>query len=162
MGGDSAARHGSPGPDAPVAPKFSSMRRRWWHRGLSALLAVWFALVVAEPAALHACPMHSAAEPSTSSADASQAAHGGHAGHAAPSADRQAGDHRPADDAHVCTCLGDCSGTVVASVPTATTAPVVPVRLTAVTLGRPQHEFVAAWADFVLPFATAPPAPAGA
>lgn len=59
---------------------------------------------------------------------------------------------------HGCTCLGACC-TAVAVLPT----PPTPVTLAMVEeavlipTGRPDHEYVAAWVDFVLPFATAPP-----
>ena len=123
--------------------------RPWWHRALSAVLAVWFALVLVEPAALHACPPecigHAAA--SASAADAASAHHA----HSAPERPAPAGSH-------TCTCLGDCAGSVVARAPEGQVALVAQLLTTPVAPGRPQHEFVAAWVAFVLPFATAPPA----
>ena len=60
--------------------------------------------------------------------------------------------------AHVCTCLGACCA-AVAVLPSGPAAiSVVSVgRAAVVFTGRPEHEYVAAWVDFVLPFATAPP-----
>lgn len=88
-------------------------------------------------------------------------AHGAHdaagsAHHAAPQA--LAGDTGAPDAPHACTCLGQCCATS----PVAIASP-SEIALTAAlteTLQRPgltQHEYVAAWVSFVLPFATAPP-----
>jgi hypothetical protein len=78
-----------------------------------------------------------------------------HGAHAAPPSDRS-----PADAGqHACTCLGHCCGAAPAVEPPAVA--VRPALSQAVapgrTPGRPQHEYVAAWVDFVLPFSTAPP-----
>ena len=141
------------------------MRRPRWHRALSAVLALWFALIMVEPAALHACPTHSGGHAAAPRADgAPQASHAGShagshvgAGHAVHAADAPpAPRHAPSGD-HACTCLGDCAGGTAARVPTGPVARLALVTPTQVAPGRPQHEYVAAWGDFVLPFATAPP-----
>lgn len=135
------------------------MRRPWWHRALSACLTVWFALVMVEPSPLHSCPMHSGGHAAIDAATATSAAgHGAHGVAAEHSAGRAVPETPAQPRGHVCTCLGDCSGSVAARAPEAHTALVSLTRPTRVTPGRPQHEYVAAWVDFVLPFATAPPA----
>jgi hypothetical protein len=148
------------------------MRRRAWHRILAALMALWLVVNTTEPTLLHGCPMHgggmhagSAAAPGESHAATSEVhadpAGGGRTareGNAPAGAVDGSGQeaHRPHQN--VCTCLGDCSGG--AATPLAGEPPTV---LAAVLLGapippgRPEHEYVAAWIDFVLPFATAPP-----
>lgn len=133
------------------------MRRPWWHSAGSALLGLWFALVMVEPAALHSCPMHSQGHAHVAAGDPA-AAHG-EASHG--TLDGAAVDRHPVPShpgAKVCTCLGDCSGSLAARLPDAHVAVAALTRLTQVVPGRPQHEYVAAWVDFVLPFATAPPA----
>jgi hypothetical protein len=135
------------------------MRRPCWHRALSAVLAVWFALVTVEPAALHACPMHSGGHAGARAHADSEGQQADHAGHQAVAG---APDSQAPSSGHSCTCLGDCSGTLVARVPEGHVALVALLAPPKVAPGRPQHEFVAAWVDFVLPFATAPPTPRAA
>lgn len=59
---------------------------------------------------------------------------------------------------NVCTCPGDCCSVVPAALLAPRIVVTVMEGVRVPTPGRPQHEFVAAWVDFVLPFATAPPA----
>ena len=134
------------------------MRRSSWHRALSALLAVWFGVFVAEPAWLHACPVHS------------PAGAGGHAAHAPtghhPPAHHhaRAGHHVPASGGegapHQCTCPGACCAVSPQALPAVALHAALAVTVAAADRGRPEHEYVAAWVDFVLPFAHAPPHPA--
>ena len=58
---------------------------------------------------------------------------------------------------HLCSCPGTCSAVSTPALAAATLQPVVDVPTAVADPGRPAHEFVAAWVDFVLPFATAPP-----
>jgi hypothetical protein len=162
------------------------MRGSWWHRLLSALLAVWFVLSVAEPAWLHACPMHGGRSAAASVATVDPVGAGAHAmthcGAHAPTdamaseretaprthapADVHHVSHPPAggphggphDGAHPCTCLGACCAAIPALLPASPVTVTALVTLAPVTsTGRPEHEYVAGWVDFVLPFATAPP-----
>src|SRR3712207_1825677 len=98
------------------------MRRHSLHRAFAALLAVWFAVVTAEPAALHQCPMHDQALAPAAVANATPADHGGYASHVHVTA----GQTKPAHDGgqepsggHACTCMGQCSATVAVTVPDA-------------------------------------------
>jgi hypothetical protein len=50
------------------------LRRHPLHRALAALLAVWFAVVMVEPASLHQCPMHDRALATAAPANAAPAA----------------------------------------------------------------------------------------
>ncbi len=124
------------------------------RRLVATWLACWLPLVLLDGGWLHACPMHDgggAAAVHEMAAMVQPGEHGGvGAGHAPHSG-------RPAA-AHLCTCLGACCAAVaVLPVGPAPVAVAVVERATVVFTGRPEHEYVAAWVDFVLPFATAPP-----
>jgi hypothetical protein len=138
------------------------MRTTWWRRPLALILGVWFAMSMAEPAALHSCPTHgrhAAATPETAGAERAPGV---------PAAYGAAGHHEtastpadvPSGAGHQCTCLGDCStGAGQASLLPATHparwAPAVVVR----EAPAPRALSVALQAaDFVLPFANGPPA----
>jgi hypothetical protein len=100
---------------------------------------------LAEPASLHACPVHAPMM------HGPKAAHGMH--HHG-SGDRHGAPHGAS---HACSCPGPCCATALTPLPPhapqlADIALVVVPRA-----ARPDHEYVAAWTDFVLPFATAPP-----
>jgi hypothetical protein len=124
------------------------MHRHWWRRACSAFVAVWFALVVVEPVALHSCPMHggqhdSSAAPATA----------GHEHHA------DASEHASTPDSanQYCTCPGDCSGASRLGLPARPAARWTPDILAA------REPVALAWAyspvtaDFTLPFANGPP-----
>jgi hypothetical protein len=71
---------------------FFAMRFRsasWIQRAASLLLGCWLAVFTAEPAAIHACPVHDVGRPMS------------HAAHHMPA---QPGDHH----GHICTCPGAC------------------------------------------------------
>jgi hypothetical protein len=118
------------------------MHRRLLDRALTALLLVWFAIVLAEPAALHACPMHDV--PAQTSAAGHSHSHQGPA---------------PQDQHRGCTCIGHCSaGTSVAGVP----APSVWIAVTPVSRFRaafaPATSSAGTAPAFLLPYANGPPA----
>lgn len=139
-------------------------------RPLAALLAAWIAVVMAEPAALHRCAMHAGATSATGAARSAPhaAPHAAHApvaasgaqgvGHQHDAPESASPDDASAPDGRAaCTCLGHCSGTAPLVL-----GPLAPdLRASLVSaLPRPYratHEYLAAWIDFVLPFATAPP-----
>jgi hypothetical protein len=129
---------------------FQSMQRHWWQRALAPLLAVWFLVLTTEPSALHVCEMHGAAHGASVLGDGdAKAAH-----HAAPS---DASHGSPTSDEATCTCLGVCCSASPVSIAPVKLAQIAIVTATEVRPGRPQHEWVAGWVDFVLPFSTAPP-----
>ena len=95
---------------------FGRMSRTFGGRVIASLLAVWFGLIAAEPAALHACQVHEAAHHAAS--------HSMHAAH-----------HPERGHAHVCTCLGACCAGTVSALRTGATAIIVAhVIATAVSL----------------------------
>ena len=126
------------------------MPRSLWHRVLSAFVAVWLALVLGEPAVLHACPMHGGAPAAgvLAAAGVPDAA-AGHHEHGAPAAP---------SGGHQCTCLGHCSAPVGVAAPAAAVA-LVPSADAASTRDRglPDYEYVPVVAAHVLPFANGPP-----
>lgn len=86
------------------------MRRRWYTRIGSALLAIWFVLCVSEPvAAMHRCPMHDGVPGlmvmpnGQTMAGAAQLPHNP--------------DQQPGPTHHDCTCVGDCAGATFAGIP---------------------------------------------
>ena len=134
---------------------FGNMRwisRHWLRRPLAALIAVWFVLVMVEPAALHSCPVHGGHA-------AAEGAGGSSGGHGAGSLHANHGSSAPAPGHHAaCTCPGDCTAAgvgvaVPSAMPGVVAAPVLQaparVRITVVRATAP--------ADFVLPFANGPP-----
>jgi hypothetical protein len=117
------------------------MRRRPLDRAFAALLLVWFAIVLAEPAALHACPMHDAPP---------QASDAGHShSHQAPA---------PRDQHRGCTCIGDCSagGSVAGVPPRSVHLADAPVRCHPAALPPAISPAITAPA-FLLPYANGPP-----
>jgi hypothetical protein len=86
---------------------------------------------------------------------------GDHAGLAAPDTGPDAPGHDGHDDhgTRDCSCLGHCCPPVpLAMAVSADIAFTRVVLATTVRPGRPAHAVQAAWADYVLPFGTAPPA----
>jgi hypothetical protein len=134
------------------------------RRALTALFGLWFTLLVTEPRAVHACPMHDSvpAAPVMPSADESgHAAHHDVAGGSAES--MQHAEHTtpsPTDHAgHQCLCLGCCSTTP----PVAPLAPASLAWLAQILEIAPRlirHGTVVAGPERVahaLPFANGPP-----
>jgi hypothetical protein len=118
----------------------------FWSRSLSGVLGLWFGLVMAAPAILHACPQSLAA---ASAADAPVShVHGGH---------HSGSQHGPAPAE--CRCLGTCAVSAPASLAPAASIPaaIVTALLQAAILSTSEVPF-----DSILeharPFATAPPA----
>jgi hypothetical protein len=70
------------------------VRRPRWERASRGLFAIWFVIVVAEPAALHSCPVHSG-----HAVIAESGPSGAHASHGRPSHERH----------QQCTCIGTCT-----------------------------------------------------
>jgi len=96
------------------------MHRHWLQRTFAAVLVVWFTALVADPVALHPCPMHDGVLLMASGT-------AGHdmAGMAMPRehAMSHAADHEhgPAQHpaGHQCTCLGTCTAASAAGLPSA-------------------------------------------
>jgi hypothetical protein len=117
------------------------MHRHLLRRAFASLLLVWFAIVLAEPAVLHGCPMHDAATPARGATHSHS--------HEAPA---------PQDEHLGCTCIGDCSaGASVAGVPARS------VRLADAPVSRyraalpPATSPVVTASAFLLPYANGPP-----
>lgn len=156
------------------------------RRFFAAFLALWFVMISTDGLGLHACQMHDGAlagvahEMGGASAGTTMdhSSHGALQGTApkgsapkgsAPLASAGTMQHGAkqaiADDApdspdtsHSCTCLGHCCTTSPVAV--ASSSEIALTGALSETLQRPgltQHEYVAAWVTFILPFATAPP-----
>lgn len=112
------------------------------QRAASLLLGCWLAVFTAEPAAMHACPVHDVGQPMS------------HASHHMP---RQAPDHH----GHTCTCPGACCPGARAQL--ATTPVLAPVRI--VSFAEPEvavRELVrSADVQIALPPAIGPPSTIG-
>jgi hypothetical protein len=146
------------------------MRLSMARRALASLLMCWLPLAGPEGRLVHGCGSGDHAM-ATGRHDAEHAHHAdltGHAHHAdltdpvhhanetGPA--HQAPEPPSHDPASSCDCVGTCC-------PATPLAPRSPATLNLATIrvvdsavpGRPAHAVVAAWVDFVLPFATAPP-----
>ena len=89
------------------------MKRRFSSRLLGALLAPWFAFVVAEPVSMHACAMRSGHDGPSSSALVAAGAHAEHGQTHASAHARLHGAAEPAQteapaptNEHPCNCMG--------------------------------------------------------
>jgi hypothetical protein len=127
------------------------MRRSSSGRVFASLFAFWFAFSLAEPAAMHSCPMHGAGE-------ASVHAHGAVAHHAGGT------QHSSSDSDHAarhCTCLGSCcASSANAAVPCAGVS-LETVAAYATERRTPGLRARAITAPaFFLPYANGPPGPA--
>jgi hypothetical protein len=125
------------------------MRRSLWTRTVSALFAVWLALVMGEAGfAHHHCPMHDGPMPPAAGV-ATGGQHGAHGSHDTPNG----GEH------HACTCLGACcvsNGAITLAA--GPEIPAVAVGLPSATIpGAASIATPAARALFTLPFANGPP-----
>ncbi|MBX3132357.1 MAG: hypothetical protein KF689_03065 [Gemmatimonadaceae bacterium] len=137
------------------------------RRTFAVLQALWLALLIAEPANLHACDMHAGGHAAhtgpafAAAAERADATHDEHAhhGHHAESLDEDSVPPTPDDGAgSACQCLGECCAAAVAALAATPAIPVaVPVdapapRRSAATRAVPRAP------DLQLPFANAPPA----
>lgn len=143
------------------------------RRIFALLQATWLALLIAEPASLHACAMHATGHGShavaASPADgAPSSAHDDHHQHHAPQAESAvAVDHAaivadvPADTeqgatSH-CQCLGECCAAAATTL--AATVSLDEARVVTVAVYAPvvRERIATRAADLRLPFANAPP-----
>lgn len=113
-------------------------------RALAAAFTLWFALVLIEPAVLHACPVHNPAPVPTS---AGEGAHHGH--EAAPAPDHHSGAQ--------CLCLGDCTTITGVGLPSSIATLVVPTTTSGRDTGLPDYAYLPVAAAHVIPFANGPP-----
>ncbi len=152
-------------------------------RFLALSMSAWLPLVQSDAGLFHACSTGNAAMAAMDAAfapsaryaadprpaDAPAAApHDGHSAHHATSASdlpvSSAGESAPAHHDHnsgedECHCIGHCCVTTVPALRAPDTFALATVlRIATVQPGRASHAVVAEWADYVLPFATAPPA----
>ena len=114
------------------------MTRRLPFRFLSALVGVWLAVVLAEPAALHVCPAHDEAA-------------GGHATHV-----HDAGSEQQTAPQQ-CSCLGHCAGASLTGLPEATTAGAAPAWIIASAQPVAESDVLATPTPHLLPWANGPP-----
>ena len=131
------------------------MPRSRWSRLLSAVFAVWLALVMGEAGFVHhRCPMHDGAMPGQTATHAPA-----HMAHPA-SADADAGNGAPTNAGHhVCTCIGACNAACGAlPLPTPGELALIVLRAAAAAPAiSPTTAAAATPVPFALPFANAPP-----
>lgn len=134
------------------------MRRSWLSRSLSAVLAVWLAFLVAEPlVGMHDCPMHDGVMAMERVGSMPQHGERGSA-HAMSQAADKSQQSQDGQGRHQCTCVGDCTGSTAFALPSGRAGIVAPGE-TATTrdTGLPEYEYVAVWAQYILPFQNGPP-----
>ena len=123
-------------------------------RFLALFMGAWLSLVQSDAGLFHAC------DTGRQHAPVLQTPADGHAHHEASHGASQSPaqhDHNSGDNE--CHCIGHCCVTTLPALRAPDTFALVgEVRITTVQPGRVLHEVVAEWADYVLPFATAPPA----
>lgn len=132
------------------------MRRSPPFRLFAAFFAPWFAFAVAEPAALHECPVHSvhaaASHPMAGHVMTDGAAMDDLAAPAHPGPSHEGSHHR-------CCCPdSSCASAAVALVVSEPRIDWVPAKLQLDVLPAPASSFVPASAEHALPFANGPPA----
>ena len=133
-------------------------RRSRWNRTFAAVFAPWFAVVMAEPAALHTCAMHSGHGVPTSAGVAVS----GHAAHSLlmEHSTTEAGDDAPSvphDAGKQCTCLGGCCAAAPVATPAATELSWAPAEIRQQRQELPECGVRATATDHALPFANGPP-----
>ena len=136
-------------------------------RAVLTVIGVWSTVVLNDSGFAHACSTGLAHEPRARVAAETTPivrladTHAHHAASSMPAVDETSSNapHHPAD--HVpadCSCIGHCCVTDLTTIPHVADASLVLIpSITTVPPGRPAHDVVAAWVDFVLPFSTAPP-----
>ena len=127
-----------------------AMRHTWIARSFAALFAVWFAVSLAEPAALHACAMHGGG---------AVAGHHHAAGpHASAAHDQgQPGTHGAPKH---CTCLGSCTTSAGSAIVPSADANIGTVATYSAIVALPAFRArIVTAPPFFLPFANGPPAP---
>lgn len=121
---------------------------------MSAVFALWFAFLVAEPfVAMQECTMHGAELAMPEMGMPSMADPAG-ARQSAQPAQMPSHDptHRP------CGCLGDCAGAQAVGLPSGATSFELAVEIVAThDTGLTSYRYVPSWAHHVLPFENGPP-----
>lgn len=128
------------------------------RRAFALLQAVWLAVLIAEPASLHTCAMHSAGTGGhTAHAPIPVVAdeHAHHGAHHASAASEQTDVDESA--ATVCQCLGECCGPTTATLPELPTVPVLGATRAAAAVVPRASSDVSRAPDLKLPFANGPP-----
>lgn len=142
------------------------MHRSPLGSAFAAVMLLWFALITAEPAVLHSCPVHSGASSPHGSAPSSHGAgnaaadeHAGHEQHSPVSAHPSQSHDGDTPDQHRCACIGDCSsGPSASGLPAASASPAAAIEW-AVRHSVIRDESVIVTAPaFLRPFANGPPA----
>ena len=152
--------------DAKVSsrPYIRNVRRNTVSRAFAAIVSVWLAISLAEPAQLHTCPKHGGLAIGAANHSPTHTAattHGGGAAHhdaiVPDAAANQSHHDGPGDHSNQCSCLGDCSiGNSSPGLPVAAARIAVPaaVRLAA-AYAYATPALVAP--EFLLPFPNGPP-----
>jgi hypothetical protein len=114
------------------------------RRLFGSFCALWLAISIAEPALLHACPMHDGVT--------AEAGSGGHHAHGAA-------DDASAPDAKrvACLCLGDCAAAAAVGLAPMRLALLDARILAMADAGLPDHAYVPVARTLLLPFANGPP-----
>jgi hypothetical protein len=132
--------------DDPLIPTILIPMRTmgFWSRSLSGVLALWFGMVMAAPAILHACPRALAAESNTD-------AHAAHEHHHHPGSQDTGAPKE-------CRCLGTCAVSTAAVLTPSTPIPVAILTPVFVSvLPQAAAQSFRPLPDHSRPFATAPP-----
>ena len=128
-------------------------------RVLAAIIAPWFAIVMAEPAALHTCSVHSGTAVGATAAAPATASHS-LAVHQHSAENPESGHSSPASPHHggkQCTCLGGCCAASPVSIDRPSFLSWIPAQLQRERPIAPAGESRAAPGDYLLPFANGPP-----
>jgi len=130
-------------------PADQSVTRPVLRRLFGSFCMLWFAISVAKPALLHACPMHDVVTPA-----ATPTAPASHHQHGATAVDASA----PDDAGHAsCTCVGECAAAASLGM-LAPGVALLEASVVAMTdAGLPDHAYVPVARALLLPFANGPP-----
>ncbi|MEP7345713.1 MAG: hypothetical protein ABI877_10615 [Gemmatimonadaceae bacterium] len=134
-------------------------RHPLWSRALAAVIAPWFALVMAEPAALHTCSVHSGAIPNVTATAPATASHS-MAAHNHGGMNASAAEQAPAAPHHggnQCSCLGGCCAPSPVRLDTPSVLSWLPVEVLQERPRAATDEIRASADEYLLPFANGPP-----
>jgi len=130
------------------------------RRAFALLQAVWLALLIAEPAALHACEMHASGHASHAVSHAAEPAAQEHVHDGSGAQETMATPvpSAPASDfSEHCQCLGECCAAATATLASPPAIPAVALIAAVETRHAVTRDVATRAADLKLPHATAPP-----
>jgi hypothetical protein len=129
-------------------------------RVFAIVLVAWFAALTAEPIALHPCPMHDGMLAMHSGAAMQHQMGAAAMGHGASMSEMATPQQMPPSQPmqhHQCTCLGACTATSAAGLPSAHLTLAAAIVAVPYDPGLPDYVYVPVAAQHVLPFAHGPP-----